>query len=106
MKQNHEYLERQEVIEAYQKEGIEYDKLVEDCARQRKEIDNEIEKINVALSERGDKINEQLSILDIIRKEKNEYKQELERLHYRVKDLNKHIDKYRSEIERLGEEKE
>ena len=51
-------------------------------------------------------MNEQLNLLDVIRKEKNDYKKELERLHYRVKDLNKHIDKYRQEIARLEEEKE
>jgi peptidoglycan hydrolase CwlO-like protein len=59
-----------------------------------------------ALQERMDKMNEQLNILDVIRKEKNDYKRELERLHYKVKDLNKHIDKYREEIARLEEEKE
>jgi chromosome segregation ATPase len=53
-----------------------------------------------------DKMNEQLNLLDVIRREKNDYKKELERLHYRVKDLNKHIDKYRQEIARLEEEKE
>jgi len=58
------------------------------------------------LAERGDKIQEQMQVLEVIRKEKNDYKQELERLHYRVKDLNKHIDKYRDEIERLSYDKE
>jgi chromosome segregation ATPase len=53
-----------------------------------------------------DKMNEQLNLLDVIRREKNDYKKKLERLHYRVKDLNKHIDKYRQEIARLEEEKE
>jgi chromosome segregation ATPase len=53
-----------------------------------------------------DKMNEQLNLLDVIRREKNDYKKELERLHYKVKDLNKHIEKYRQEIARLEEEKE
>lgn len=51
-------------------------------------------------------MNEQLNLLDVICREKNDYKKELERLHYRVKDLNKHIDKYSQEIKRLEEEKE
>lgn len=45
-------------------------------------------------------------MLDVIRREKNDYKKELERLHYKVKDLNKHIDKYREEITRLEEERD
>ena len=51
-------------------------------------------------------MNEQLNLLDVIRREKNDYKKELERLHYKVKDLNKHIEKYRAEIARLEEERE
>lgn len=51
-------------------------------------------------------MNEQLDLLDVIRREKNDYKKELERLHYKVKDLNKHIDKYKLEITRLEEEKD
>jgi len=51
-------------------------------------------------------MNEQINLLDVISREKNDYKKELERLHYRVKDLNKHIDKYSQEIKRLEEEKE
>jgi prefoldin subunit 5 len=31
---------------------------------------------------------------------------ELERLHYKVKDLNKHIEKYKQEIARLEEERD
>jgi len=46
-------------------------------------------------------MNEQLDLLDVIRRERNDYKKELERLHYKVKDLNKHIDKYGREIARL-----
>ena len=53
-----------------------------------------------------DKMNEQQQLLDVIRREKNDYKRELERLHYKVKDLNKHIDTYQKEIVRLEEEKE
>ena len=52
------------------------------------------------------KMNEQLALLDVIRRERSDYKKELERLHYRVKDLNKHIEKYRQEINRLEDEKE
>jgi archaellum component FlaC len=51
-------------------------------------------------------MNEQLALLDVIRRERSDYKKELERLHYRVKDLNKHIEKYRQEIIRLEDEKE
>lgn len=40
-------------------------------------------------------MNEQIAMLDSIRKEKNDYKKNLEKLHYKIKDLNKHIEKYR-----------
>jgi uncharacterized coiled-coil DUF342 family protein len=62
--------------------------------KQRLEIENEIDSVSQGLQERMNKMNDQLNLLDILRKEKNDYKRELERLHYKVKDLNKHIDKY------------
>jgi archaellum component FlaC len=52
------------------------------------------------------RLNEQLQLLEVIRREKNDYRKELERLHYKVKDLQKHMEKYGEEISRLGEEKE
>lgn len=42
----------------------------------------------------------------MIRKEKNDFKKELERLHYKIKDLNKQIEKYFEEIQRLEQEKD
>ena len=51
-------------------------------------------------------MNEQLNLLDAIRNEKNDYKTGLERLYYKAKDLNKHLDQYAKEIGRLDEEKE
>lgn len=50
------------------------------------------------MEERFAKMQEQLKVLEVIKQEKNEYKRELERLHYKVKDLNKHIQKYLQEI--------
>lgn len=40
-----------------------------------------------------------------MRKEKSDNKRELERLHYKIKDLRKHLEKYNGEIARLDEEK-
>jgi len=45
MKEQHENVERSDLIASYRKEGNEYDELIRDCQKQKREIESEIEKI-------------------------------------------------------------
>ena len=57
-KQHHEHLERGDLIEQYRKESDELDGLIRDIQKQKKDIESEIDKINAALEERFQKMNE------------------------------------------------
>ena len=106
LKEQHENAERGDLVASYTREAEELAQLAREAERQRQEIAAEIGRVEQALAERLTKMNAQLDLLEAIRRERNDYKRELERLHYKVKDLSKHIDKYAQEVARLQEEKE
>ena len=49
---------------------------------------------------------QQRELLVNIKNENNDCKRELEMLNYKIKDLDKHLEKYKEEIGRLQEERE
>ena len=73
---------------------------------QIQEIQDQIGKINSALEERQGVINDQIRELNVIRQQKIDLDKQIQLQTSQITDLNRHIERYESDIERLTEDKE
>jgi|TARA_B110000285_G_C15114797_1_gene613418 chromosome segregation ATPase len=80
--------------------------MIEETKVQIQEIQDQIGKINSALEERQGVINDQIRELNVIRQQKIDLDKQIQLQTSQITDLNRHIERYESDIERLTEDKE
>ena len=80
--------------------------MIEDADQQIKEIQEQVEKINAALQERQEVINDQIAELNIIRQKKITLDKQIQLQESQITDLKRHIERYDADIERLTQDKE
>ena len=80
--------------------------MIEDADQQIKEIQEQVEKINAALQERQEVINDQIAELNVIRQKKITLDKQIQLQESQITDLKRHIERYDADIERLTQDKE
>jgi len=80
--------------------------MIEDADQQIKEIQEQVEKINAALQERQNVINDQIAELNVIRQKKITLDKQIQLQESQIIDLKRHIERYDADIERLTHDKE
>lgn len=75
--------------------------MIEDVQDQIAQITEQVEKINAALSQRQDVIQDQIAELNIIRQQKVDLDKQIQLQTSQITDLNRHIERLDADIERL-----
>lgn len=80
--------------------------MIEEVQDQIAQITDQVEKINAALTQRQDVIQDQIAELNIIRQQKVDLDKQIQLQTSQITDLNRHIERLDADIERLQQDKE
>ena len=80
--------------------------MIVDTQQQIKEIQDQILRINSALEQRQAIIKDQIQELNIIRQQRTDLDKQIQLQASQITDLNRHIERYEADIERLTQDKE
>lgn len=104
--ENFEQAEKSELTN-HLSEQIRYcDQMINETRSQIREIMDQVEKINSALDERQSIIQDQINQLNVIRQQKIDLDKQIQLQASQITDLNRHIERYEADIERLTQDKQ
>lgn len=104
--ENFEQAEKSELTN-HLSEQIQYcDQMINETRSQIREIMDQVEKINSALDERQSIIQDQINQLNVIRQQKIDLDKQIQLQASQITDLNRHIERYEADIERLTQDKQ
>ena len=80
--------------------------MIVETRSQIREIMDQVEKINSALDERQSIIQDQINQLNVIRQQRIDLDKQIQLQASQITDLNRHIERYEADIERLTQDKQ
>ena len=80
--------------------------MIVETRSQIREIMEQVEKINSALDERQSIISDQINQLNVIRQQRIDLDKQIQLQASQITDLNRHIERYEADIERLTQDKQ